>query len=203
MPAMSSPGPSRRALLGLAISFGVFLLAIGYLVASSLVPRDVLEFEITSRAARAAPPETLVIDTVTLNAGDERTWRFFSLASGVALDVPDTAGWDLAFRRFRVMTSGDAIDLGPVGFDAVAEAPPDGYLATHFGADTANPALKRWYRYSFFSHVLEPNGHTYAVRTRDGHYAKVEFLGYYCPGTLPGCVTVRYAYQGNRSRRLR
>ncbi len=203
MAAMSSPGPSRRAQIGLATGFGVFVLAIGFLVASSLVPRDVLEFEITPRAARAVPPESLVIDTVTLDAGSDRAWRFFSFASGAALDVPDTAGWDLAFRRFHVMASGDAIDLGPVGFGAVTEAPADGYRATRFGADTANAALTRWYRYSLFSHVLEPKGHVYAIRTRDGHYAKVEFLGYYCPGTVPGCVTLRYAYQGNGSRRLR
>ncbi len=42
----------------------------------------------------------------------------------------------------------------------------------------------------------------YAIRTADGRYAKVEIVGYYCPGAEPGCLTLRYVYQGDGSRRL-
>jgi len=34
------------------------------------------------------------------------------------------------------------------------------------------------------------------LRTADGRYAKIEILGYYCIGALPGCTTFRYVYQG-------
>jgi hypothetical protein len=43
----------------------------------------------------------------------------------------------------------------------------------------------------------------YAVRTADGRYAKVELVNYYCAGVGAACVTFRYAYQGDGSRRLR
>ena len=35
------------------------------------------------------------------------------------------------------------------------------------------------------------------VRTADGRYAKLEILGYYCPGAHPGCLTFRYVFQGD------
>ena len=30
-------------------------------------------------------------------------------------------------------------------------------------------------------------------------YAKLELVGYYCPGGQPGCVTFRYVFQGDGS----
>jgi len=39
----------------------------------------------------------------------------------------------------------------------------------------------------------------WAVRTADGRYAKLEMVGYYCPGARPGCPTFRYVYQGDGS----
>jgi hypothetical protein len=57
-----------------------------------------------------------------------------------------------------------------------------------------NPAIRRWYDYGAVSHLLKPNGHVYVVRTRQGRFAKVEILSYYCTGLAPGCVTFRYAY---------
>jgi hypothetical protein len=47
--------------------------------------------------------------------------------------------------------------------------------------------------------VLTPKPHVWAVRTADGRYAKLEMLGYYCPGAQPGCPTFRYVYQGDGS----
>ena len=42
----------------------------------------------------------------------------------------------------------------------------------------------------------------YAVRTADGHYAKLEIMSYYCAVVGTACVTFRYAYQGDGSRTL-
>ncbi|MGH7674740.1 MAG: HmuY family protein, partial [Gemmatimonadales bacterium] len=60
--------------------------------------------------------------------------------------------------------------------------------------DSLNPVLARWYRYSMVSHLLEPKHRTYVVRTREGRYAKLQFVSYYCPGPTAGCVTFRYAF---------
>jgi hypothetical protein len=42
----------------------------------------------------------------------------------------------------------------------------------------------------------------WAVRTADGRYAKLEMVGYYCPGPQPGCPTFRYVYQGDGTTRV-
>jgi hypothetical protein len=42
----------------------------------------------------------------------------------------------------------------------------------------------------------------WALRTADGRYVKFEILGYYCPGAQPGCLTIRYVYQGSGARSL-
>ena len=66
----------------------------------------------------------------------------------------------------------------------------------------ANDALRRWYRYGFFSHLLTPAGNVYAIRTADLRYAKLEILSYYCPGPVAGCLTFRYVYQPDGTVRL-
>jgi hypothetical protein len=133
------------------------------------------------------------VDTVTFDARSGEEWRFFDLDRGTLLVPPDTAGWDLAARRFRVIGATVAIDLGKVGFADARRVPEGAWVATDWGRDTVNAALDRWYRYGFLSHLLRPKGHVYAVRTSDGGWAKLEFLSYYCPGPEAGCVTVRYA----------
>jgi hypothetical protein len=132
-------------------------------------------------------------DTITVDARDESRWRFVELRRG-SLASPDTSGWDLACRRFHVIVAGGVADLGAVPFDQVDAAPDSGYIATVLGRDTLNPAVARWYRYSMVSHLLESRRRTYVVRTREGRYAKLEFLSYYCPGPAAGCVTFRYAF---------
>ena len=85
-------------------------------------------------------------------------------------------------------------DGGDVAFASVTAAPEAGYQAT--------PAFAGWYRYGFLSHVLSPRPRVWAVRAADGRYAKMEFVSYYCPGSQPGCLTFRYVFQGDGSRRL-
>jgi len=98
-------------------------------------------------------------------------------------------------RGFR--GRGGVRDLGAVAFDAVKTVPADGYVENE--SRERNGALAGWYDYGFFSHVLRPKQHVFAVRTADGRYAKMEILSYYCPGSQPGCVTLRYVFQGNGS----
>ena len=199
---MESPRSSRRAVVALVAVLTAFIMALGFIVAGSLAPRRLVEFSLTVHVPRSAIPDSLVWDTVTVDAAAEDRWRFFDFATGVPVEPPNTVGWDLAFSRFRVVPADAALDLGPVAFATVHWAPSEGFIATAYESDTTNAAMSRWYRYDFFSHLLRPNGHVYVVRTSDGHYAKLEFLSYYCIGTLPGCITFRYAYQGNGSRRF-
>jgi hypothetical protein len=72
-------------------------------------------------------------------------------------------------------------------------------VANEQRGDPRNPAIASWYDYGYFSHVLSPKPHVWAVRTADGRYAKLEIVGYYCWGGRPGCPTFRYVYQGDGS----
>lgn len=146
----------------------------------------------------------------TIDATHDREWRRFDFSRGSRVEPGGTLDWDLAFRRNRIIANGGPpfagqggiVDLGAAPFGAVVDAPAAGYRPTVAGRDTVNPAIAGWYDYGFTSHLLTPKGHVYAVRTADGRYAKLEVLGYYCPGARAGCVTIRYVYQGNGSRSL-
>ncbi len=179
----------------LLTGFGVFVVVIGYLLVTSLTPRRTVEYEPSPIEPVDTRVTSLVYDTVTIDALDPTTWNFFDFDRRSVVAVPDTTGWDLAIRRFMVIAADAAVDLGKVVFDEVIDAPSSNYVATAFERDTVNAALERWYHYSLWSHLLEPNGHVYVVRTREGRYAKLEFLSYYCPGVVAGCVTFRYVYQ--------
>jgi len=115
----------------------------------------------------------------------------------------DGAG-DLAFKRYAIVAGPGAgiRDLGETAFDAVRAVPADGYRGNEGAAEPRNPAIAAWYRYGFFTHVLTPRPHVWAVRTADARYAKLELVGYYCPGPQAGCVTFRYVYQGDGTTRV-
>lgn len=190
-----------RSTLFLAVGFSAFLGLITYLVAASLVRREQPTFEPTPIAPRPLK-QTYVVDTITVDARNPRQWRFLDFDRRSVVSPPDTAAWDLAIRRFHIMAAGEIADLGPVRFDSVMTAPAEGYVANRLRADTLNPAIARWYRYSALTHLLEPKANTYVVRSREGTYAKLEILSYYCSGLVAGCLTLRYGYRRDGTRRL-
>ena len=68
--------------------------------------------------------------------------------------------------------------------------------------DTTNPGVGKWYAYSMLTHLLMSKQHVYGVRTAGGRYAKLELLAYYCRVVGTACITFRYAYQGDGTRRV-
>lgn len=182
-----------RATAALVSGFTLFVAAMVYLVASSLGGRSAPEFDPTPPGRARLAGASRDVDTLTIDARDARTWHFASLTAHAVLTPPDTAGWDLAVRRHRIIGGGLIADLGAIAFDSVTRSPRTGFVANHVERDTSNAAIGRWYRYSMLSHLLEPNGHLFAVRTRDGRDFKVQVLSYYCRGLDAGCLTVRYA----------
>ena len=184
-----------RPPLPLLLGFAAFLAVIGFLIAASLMKPNVGEFPPTPPGA--VPTREPGADTVTMDATDEDRWRFFSFTRGV-ISPPDTAGWDLGFRRYHVIASGAAADLGTLtnanpSFEGGVAAAGAIFMKTTYARDTVNAALAHWYNYGFVTHLLRPNGHVFVVETRGGARAKVEFLSYYCPGSQPGCLTFRWS----------
>jgi hypothetical protein len=170
------------------------------LVALTLRQPHVATYPPTSAAPRDAGPTLVGPVLHTLDATAADAWRHFSLRLGAVV----AGGGDLAFKRYAIVAGPGAgiRDLGEVGFDQVRAVPADGYQGNEGVGEPRNPAIAAWYRYGFFTHVLSPKPRVWAVRTADGRYAKLEMVGYYCPGPRPGCPTFRYVYQGDGTTRV-
>jgi hypothetical protein len=192
---------------GPAVAVAVVVVVAAALVALTLRQPDVPTFAPTAPEPRDAGRALVGPTVYTVDATDADRWRHFSFRVGAVVDETSPTGWDLAFRRYQIIANGGPgfpgragiRDLGPVAFDAVHTVPVDGYAETQTNPDPRNRAIAGWYTYGFFSHVLDPKPHVWAVRTTDGRYAKLQILGYYCPGSRPGCVTFRYVFQGDGS----
>ena len=182
---------------------GAFLLLVAALLMGSLRHVELPAYTPTPPAPLVVGDSLVGPGEYTIDATDNGEWQRFDF--DVNSLVNTGLGWDVGFHRNHVIAGPGAaiVNLGPVPFDSVAEAPVDGYRANGPGKWDSNPAIGKWYDYSLISHLLTTRKHTYVVRTADGHYAKFEMLNYYCMGVGTACVTFRYAYQGDGTRRLR
>jgi HmuY protein len=184
-----------------ALAVGAVLAGAGVFVALTLQAPSVPTYAPTPPAVLEAGLGLVGPILYTVDASAPDVWRYFSFRAGTVVDSPGPRGWDLAFRRYSII-AGNGVgirDLGETRLEDVRAVPVDGYVANEQRGDPRNPAIASWYDYGYFSHVLSPKPHVWAVRTADGRYAKLEIVGYYCSGGRPGCPTFRYVYQGDGS----
>ena len=190
--------PSRAGFVApipLLALFGAFLAAIVYLVAASLTRRQAPVFAVSSPERTRVANWEQVGDTLTIDGTDGDRWRRVSLAQGRALGLEDTIPWEIAVQRYRVITPpGQTIaDLGEIPFDG-ARVPSDArFVPTKDGEHPENAEIDHWYRYNLLTHLLEPNGHVFAIHSGTGALWKVAVVSYYCPKLVAGCLTLRYA----------
>ena len=196
------PGGLARPPIMVLVLAAAFLLLVAAILIGSLTRPELPPYDLTVARPHAVGDSLVGPAVYTLDASSTDAWRRFSFTENA---VVDTGPWDLAFRRFHVIAAegGGIQDLGAVPFDSVAELPVGGYLPNDTQRDTTNPGVGKWYDYSMISHLLTSKAHVYGVRTPRGTYAKVEILAYYCKQVGIACVTFRYAYQGNRGRRVK
>lgn len=198
----------REALAGhrsaVAIGLGALLLATLF-VAASLRRPELPTYPPSAPGPSPAGDRLVGPRTYTVDARRSDRWQLFSFSEGGVVEEGDEPSWDLGFRRFQIIVNGGdgfrgeagALVLGAVPLDSITELPVQGYVGTRVArGDSIVPPLEDWYSYSFMSHLLRPRGDAYAVRSADGRFATLRFLGYYCPGAQPGCVTFEYVYQG-------
>jgi hypothetical protein len=193
----------------LLLAAALFVVALAALVIQSVSRDPPPGYPISDLPGRPEATGLIADRVITLDARDADRWTRLDLSRTTVAD--DASRWDLAARRFRLIVNGGpgfAGEAGVIsqegGYEAIVEAPPDGYVGSSIsaGGDTVNSELARWYDYGFFSHLLTPKDIAYVLRTADGRYAKFRIIGYYCPGAEPGCLTIEYTYQGDGSRRL-
>lgn len=189
---------ARRGIVApvpLLLVFAAFLAAIIYLVAASLTRRTAPAYSPSSPSRVRAADWQRAGDTITIDATDGDHWRYVSLARGIVLRDSDSAAGDLAVQRYRVITppGGALADLGVTTFDRARATAATAFMPTTAGDHPTNSVIEHWYRYNLLTHLLEPNGHIYALRSPTGALWKLAVISYYCPGVQAGCLTVRYA----------
>ncbi len=207
------PMPRLSTIVLSTVGF-LFVVLIAGVVASSLVQPQVETFV---PSPSPPSPEEVGERSVgprnhTVDATSHDRWVYFDFSRGsvVSIESRRSLDWDIAFQRHRIISNGGAtnprgragvIDLGTAGIDSALVLPDSGYVKdAGSGEMSRNRALENWYDYSWISHLLRPADRAYAIRTADGKYAVLRFLGYYCPGGRPGCVTFRYRYRGDGGR---
>jgi hypothetical protein len=187
----------------------LFVLLITGLVASSLIRPSLEEYAPSSLSPQEVGEGAVGPLLYTVDATAHDRWIYFDFSRGSVVNVSSrySQDWDIAFRRHRMVTNGGSTnpaaragvaDLGPANIDSALALPEEGYVTDQQRGDAPrNHLLEDWYDYSWISHVLRPADRSYALRTADGKYAVLRFVGYYCPGGRPGCVTFRYRYRGD------
>jgi hypothetical protein len=204
----------RRSTVVLSSLGALFALFVVVLVVSSLARPEVEEFAPTGGDAVEVGERSVGPRLYTVDANAHDRWVYFDFSRGASVDVasPRSLDWDLAFQRHRVISNGGdtnpsgkaaVADLGPVDIRSALTLPEGSWTADERPGDTPrNRALEDWYDYSWTSHILRPADRLYAIRTADGRYAVLRFLGYYCTGGRPGCVSFVYRYQGDGAKRF-
>lgn len=202
-PGGAKGGGARPPILVLVLG-AAFVLLVAALLIGSFTKPEFPPYHLTAAAPAPVGDSLVGAATYTLDASSTERWRTFDFARNAVVDsLPGK--WDIAFRRFHLIAGMGAgiLDLGAVPFDSVRELPAAGYLPNAIaGGDTVNPGVGKWYQYSMLSHLLTSRHHVYGVRTADGRFAKLELLAYYCADAGTACLTFRYAYQGDGSRRV-
>jgi len=220
-PGALAPSSPARRILRLGLLTLPFLGLVTFLGAPWLFPGPPVGHYVATPADPHEVGERLVGPAFyTLDARASDQWTFFDFSRGSVVEVPHqfAVDWDLAFQRHKMLVNGGAtnpkgqggiLNLGEGPFDAVIDAPADGYVEDTIATInpdtivTENLAIKTWYHYNLLTHLLHPKPNVYVVRTADGKYAKMRIVSYYCDGGhASGCFTIEYVYQGDGGRRF-
>ena len=128
---------------------------------------------------------------VTLLTADKEDWIPFSFELGRV--VPKGTIADIYIRRYQFQAPRGAIDLGEVPL-ADATVSPNATWREDSDVDgvMVNPAIERWYSYSYMSHLLSSKNHSYAVQLASGKNVYLQVVSYYCEPEGTGCLTLRY-----------
>ena len=166
--------------------------------------------------------------TIQVNAKIKDSWKLVNFTSGKTHIVKDNAlkekafqkfNWDLGFSRTKIITNGGAtnplektgaINLGPLDFNQVSQAPKKGYVEDKISfGNLINKELSGWYNYRTRTHNIESKNNVYIIKLKDKRFMKMRILNYYCgkkdeecrsmmcPRQQAACLTVEYVLAKN------
>ena len=177
---------------------------------------DTMQPETTDIEATVEEPVGLEALTFTIDATNREAWTYFSFATGDVVEVEDaenSEAWDIGFQRTKVRLNGgisgpgmgSVVMLTETTFEAVTEAPADGYKAdTEDTLAIVPQSEKSWYLYTGPpGHLILPlEDRVFVIKAADGTFAKVQFIGYYKDNEKQdesGFVTFKYVHQPDGS----
>ena len=154
--------------------------------------------------------------TFTIDATNREAWAYFSFASGGTVDIVDaenSEAWDIGFQITKVKLNsgvsgpgiGGVVMLTETTFEAVTEAPADGYREdTEDTLAIVPQSEKGWYIYTGppAHWILPLEDRVFVIKAADGTFAKVRFIGYYKDNENKkdsGFVTFEYVHQPDGS----
>ena len=154
--------------------------------------------------------------TFTIDATDREGWAYFSFATGDVVAVDDaenSEAWDLGFQITKVKLNGgisgpgmgSVVMLTETTFEAVTEAPADGYREdTEDTLAIVPQSEKGWYIYTGppTHWILPLEDRVFVIKAADGTFTKVQFVGYYKDNENKkdsGFVTFKYVHQPDGS----
>lgn len=191
---MDTPSPETKPADTGIIKWGIggFVVAglVLFLVGSRSKPAEQSEprFEISDQAESVADG----IHRITLDVRTAERWVALDFGQKRAHDGDP----DILVQRSVFRAPKGALDLGAVPLaEATLPGPIDGadwQGDRQIDGKLQNPAIGRWYAYSYWTHLLKSRGHTYAVRRSGGSVAFFRVVSYYCLPESSGCMTLEY-----------
>ena len=216
---------NRHAIVFLMLILGVVLSSFGCGpvgeedVEQLLQPEETTDTtppETTGTEATVEEPVGLEALTFTIDATNREAWVYFSFATGDVVEVEDaenSEAWDIGFQITKVKLNGgisgpgmgSVVMLTDTTFEAVTEAPADGYKAdTEDTLAIVPQSEKGWYIYTGppTHWILPLEDRVFVIKAADGTFAKVRFIGYYKDNENKkdsGFVTFEYVHQPDGS----
>ena len=159
-----------------------------FLSASMIAPEVEPGYPVTSKAL----PQQGGVFRVTVDAADRKAWVPINLSTGAVISNEHES--DILVQRYIIRAPNGGVDLGTVNLeDAKVDDNTVWTDDTIVDGQLQNPVLSRWYSYSYFSHLLKSDDHTYAVRLRSSNgVAYYRVISYYCEPERTSCLTIHY-----------
>ena len=203
----------------------IFHTALNYMI------DNIQEFETVPLPPKKIKKISTQNPTIEVNAKENDSWALVDFSTRKIKTINEKNAskrklqnieWDLGFSRTKIITNSGAtnplgktgvINLGPVDFDSVNEAPQKGYIEDKLSfGNLINKEFTGWYNYRTRTHNIESKNNVYVVKMADKGFMKMRILNYYCgkkdqdcrtmmcSRQQAACLTVEYVLANNGSK---
>ena len=186
----------------------IFHTALNYMI------DNIQEFETVPLPPKKIKKISTQNPTIEVNAKENDSWALVDFSTrkiktinekNASKSILQNIEWDLGFSRTKIITNSGAtnplgktgvINLGPVDFDSVNEAPQNGYIEDKLSfGNLINKEFTGWYNYRTRTHNIESQKNVYVIKMADKGFMKMRILNYYCGKKDQDCRTMMCSRQ--------